>query len=175
MHVCFAAVVMIGLAIQPSSTSVPSATPTASSEEQRDSGQSAEQTPATKRESLAEELIKLMNVKSLVSELVDARIEQDPSMRPYRDILLEFQEKIWTETLMAKIVAIYTRSFTASELETLIAFYRTPVGRKMVKLTPEFMRCGEASSREAMEAHGEELARMIRKRRDELEKAHTEP
>jgi len=153
----------------------PSATPTASPVEQRDRGQSTDQTPAIKREQLAEELLMVMNVKSLFSAVVDTQIEQAPSMRPYRDILLEFDMKLWTETVMPKIVALYAESYTESEFEALIAFLRTPVGQKMNALAPELMRHVGVITQEAMKAHTAELFQMIRKRKDELEKVHTEP
>jgi uncharacterized protein len=153
----------------------PSVTPIAPPAEQPDSGQSTDQAPAKRREQLAEELLAVMNLKSLFSAIVDTQIEQAPSMRPYRDIFLEFNMKMWTETMVPRIIALYAQSYTESEIEALIAFSRTPVGQKANALMPELMRQVGAIAQEEFKAHTAELSQMIRKRKDELAKIHAEP
>ncbi|MFV8224437.1 DUF2059 domain-containing protein [Christiangramia aquimixticola] len=47
-----------------------------------------------------------------------------------------------TKGLYKKMAVIYTESFTEAELDKILAFYATPVGEKMVELTPEITRKG---------------------------------
>jgi len=61
--------------------------------------------------------------------------------------------------LYKKMAAIYTENFTEAELDKILAFYATPVGEKMVELTPEITRKGM----EIGQAWGMELQPMMAK------------
>jgi uncharacterized protein len=43
------------------------------------------------------------------------------------------------EELMAEMAPLYTRHFSAEELRAMTAFYRTPVGAKMLQTMPQIM------------------------------------
>ncbi|MDX1762052.1 MAG: DUF2059 domain-containing protein [Christiangramia sp.] len=47
-----------------------------------------------------------------------------------------------TEGLYKKMAAVYVESFTEDELDKILAFYDTPVGEKMVAVTPELTKKG---------------------------------
>lgn len=47
-----------------------------------------------------------------------------------------------TSSLYLKMAAVYTESFTEKELDEILAFYDTPVGKKMVAITPELTKKG---------------------------------
>ncbi len=47
-----------------------------------------------------------------------------------------------TQGLYTKMAAVYTESFTEDELDKILAFYATPVGEKMVAVTPELTKKG---------------------------------
>ncbi|GAA4320755.1 hypothetical protein GCM10023115_47960 [Pontixanthobacter gangjinensis] len=64
-----------------------------------------------------------------------------------------------TEDLYAKLAAVYTESFTEQELDKILAFYDTPVGKKMVAITPELTKKGM----EIGQAWGMELQPMMAK------------
>lgn len=64
-----------------------------------------------------------------------------------------------TEQLYKKMAVIYTESFTEAELDEILAFYDTPVGKKMVALTPEITKKGM----EIGQAWGMELQPMMAK------------
>ena len=53
-----------------------------------------------------------------------------------------FRDPQLMDELMAEIVPLYARNFTADELRQMAAFYRTPAGAKMLFLTP---RIGQES------------------------------
>lgn len=64
-----------------------------------------------------------------------------------------------TEDLYAKLAVVYTESFTEKELDEILAFYDTPVGKKMVAITPELTKKGM----EIGQAWGMELQPMMAK------------
>ncbi|MCB7480664.1 DUF2059 domain-containing protein [Christiangramia sediminis] len=47
-----------------------------------------------------------------------------------------------TQGLYTKMAAVYTESFTEEEIDKILAFYATPVGEKMVAVTPELTKKG---------------------------------
>ncbi len=62
--------------------------------------------------------------------------EQVTSLRTeFERIQLEFLSK-----LMESAPVIYARHFTASELRELIAFYRTPIGKKALSVLPQISK-----------------------------------
>jgi hypothetical protein len=47
-----------------------------------------------------------------------------------------FRDPKMMDELMAEIIPLYARYFSAEELRSMAAFYRTPAGAKMLFLTP---------------------------------------
>ncbi|WP_338771582.1 DUF2059 domain-containing protein [Massilia sp. METH4] len=72
---------------------------------------------------------KLAQVDKMVPQAVAAitKVLEDPKL---------------TDEMMAEVVPLYARHFTADEMKQLAAFYRTPVGRKSLQAMPKLM--GEA-------------------------------
>lgn len=64
-----------------------------------------------------------------------------------------------TEGLYSKMATVYTESFTEEEIDKILAFYATPVGKKMVAITPELTKKGM----EIGQAWGMELQPMMAK------------
>lgn len=64
-----------------------------------------------------------------------------------------------TENLYTKMAKIYMDSFTEQEVDKILEFYATPVGKKMVKITPELTKKGM----ELGQAWGMELQPLIAK------------
>ena len=56
----------------------------------------------------------------------------------------EFWEKVKAEIngpdLINMLVPVYSKYYTESELDELIKFYKTPIGQKVLAVTPEIMR-----------------------------------
>lgn len=46
------------------------------------------------------------------------------------------------QELYSKMAVVYMESFTEEELDDILEFYNTPVGKKMVATTPELMKKG---------------------------------
>ncbi len=64
-----------------------------------------------------------------------------------------------TEGLYKKMATVYTDSFTEQELDEILAFYATPVGEKMIEVTPELTKKGM----EIGQAWGAELQPLMAK------------
>src|SRR5215831_6951697 len=52
----------------------------------------------------------------------------------------EFMAEVKAEELVDRIVPIYAEHFTTDDVNALIQFYKTPIGRKLVAETPGLMR-----------------------------------
>ncbi len=140
----------------------------------------AAEAPSQTHKQAATELLEVMNLKRTMmvgaSVMADAMIQQNAVLAPYRDVLLKWAEKFMTwETFGPRIVALYTESFTESELRDMTAFYKTPTGQKALALVPELMRRGAMLGEEVGKEHAQELQQMIRERAAELEKLPKKP
>lgn len=129
---------------------------------------------------LAGQLLKLMNVEETVragTELAfDTQVQQNPLMAPFRPTMQAWVNKYFTyETMAPKFTEIYAEEFSESELQALIAFYQSPVGRKLASLTPTLSRRGGEVGAELAQEHMAELQQMIQARAAELEKQGTPP
>ncbi len=63
--------------------------------------------------------------------------KQIPTMAAEFGAMLR-DEKLMDE-LFAEMTPLYARRFSVAEIKQIAAFYKTPVGRKMLSLTPEIM------------------------------------
>lgn len=68
----------------------------------------------------------------------------------------EAHKKFWTDylaevdpnDLIEMIIPIYERHFTHEELKQLIAFYESPIGKKLIKVQPQIMMDSMAAGEE---------------------------
>lgn len=56
------------------------------------------------------------------------------------EFLDELEKELNYDSLVIKIVPIYTRHWSISDIKGLIAFYKTPLGQKMIRETPKIMQ-----------------------------------
>lgn len=103
------------------------------------------QTP-TKRE-LAERLLTMLDATP-----IDVIEERDRELLQPAEI---------QNAVRAAIVDVYASRFTEAELAELIAFYATPTGKKLARLSPELLRESAEKSRAALEP-------LVRRERDRL-------
>ncbi len=69
----------------------------------------------------------------------------------------KFAKKVKTEDLVEMLVPIYDRHLTHSEVTSLIEFFQSPVGKKLVSVQPEIMK----ESMQVGQAWGEKLANEV--------------
>ncbi|NBB51556.1 DUF2059 domain-containing protein [Rhizobium sp. CRIBSB] len=106
-------------------------------------------TPSARQLALSRRYIELMQgeqIEDLVATMIQSSAMSDPNMRDMpqedRDFLLELTTELTTELMpqmFEQLVPVYARAFTEAELEALIAFYDTELGRSIVAKTMETM------------------------------------
>jgi hypothetical protein len=119
------------------------------------------------------ELLELMEVeRSMVggaTTMTDVMLQQNPTLVPFRDVLITWAEKTMTwERFEGKVVAMYAGAFSEAEIRDLIAFYQTPTGKKMIQLGPQLTQQGAQLGAQVARENEDELMRMLEKRAAEL-------
>ena len=122
------------------------------------------------------ELFHLMDLEtamvSSATAMIDSQIQANPQIAPYRDVLIQWSSKYLTwDNMASPLVKIYMEAFTEAETREMIAFYRTPTGRKALTKLPELYQKGAAVGAEVGQAHQDELKTMILERKAQLEAA----
>lgn len=88
-----------------------------------------------------EELLIVMGVEesmtmAMVRTLADL-IATTPEWQAHDDILLDYtEERVGWDALKSLIVTLYAEVFTDAEIQTLIDFYTSPAGQKLLDATP---------------------------------------
>ncbi len=105
------------------------------------------------------ELLTHMGQKELMLQVMRQMAASSAQTMP--NVPAEFWNKLIVKAessdMLAIVVPIYQKHFSASDLAALLAFYRSDVGKKMIQLQPTLLN-------EAMQAGGkwgEELARQV--------------
>ena len=85
------------------------------------------------------EMMQTSGVPDMLKRSFDAQLEYEikavPELGKYRPQLTEFYKKAFSyKELESDLCALYMKHYTAEELQQLSAFYKTPVGKKMVKV-----------------------------------------
>lgn len=125
-------------------------------------------------ESLAQELVETLGMDSVYTQSVmsgfDQQVRLKPALAAYRPTMEQFIAKYMSWSAMApKFAKLYADAFTEAELRDLIAFYRTPTGKKSSRKTPELIAAGGALGQEVLQAHSAELQEMVEARAKEIQ------
>lgn len=135
------------------------------------SGDSVAQDEAsmTAHERAAAELIDVLQLKKISMATVDvmaqAMSDQNPMVAEMQDVLVAFtKEFMHWEDMRSEYIRMYREAYTEAELRELIDFYRTPVGRKTIEITPKLMKQAVEFRQKLMQQHLPELQRRIRVR-----------
>lgn len=110
----------------------------------------------------------LESVRLMVPQLVNM-MKQQAASQP--DSFWEDFTKRWTkqfiDKMMEGITPIYQKHLTLKDLENILAFYNTPVGKKLSASTPvmgkEAMRIGQQLGMEIGRQMQNEIANMVNK------------
>lgn len=112
-----------------------------------------------------------MSVRAATAH-AEAKLQDNPLMEPYRDLLMTWIEKALSwERLRPRMIDIYAEAYTESELRELIAFYKTPIGRKTLEKMPILTEKGAQAGQELIAEQQAELQQMLAVRQRELEGA----
>ena len=100
-----------------------------------------------------------------IEKMLEMQVKQNPSIEPLKDTMLEFFDKYmgW-KSMKEDMAKIYMNNFTDNELKQLIAFYKTPIGKKAAILVPTLASEGAAISQQRVQKNMPELQRMMQAR-----------
>lgn len=127
----------------------------------------------------AESLLAVTQMENLLDESIDQalalQIQQNPQLAPFEPVLRAFFRKHMSyESLKPDLIAIYTNSFTADELDEITAFYHTATGQKTVRLMPVLMQRAAQMGLNRVQANVGELETMIKAEVERLQRARGE-
>ena len=153
--------------------------------------------PINKAVLAAEQLMEVTGVnrslKSIGNEMLAAQLQANPSMKPYEHVIKGFVDKHMAfEQVHPKLRQLYMDTFSAEEMEQLIAFHQTPLGQKaqasMQSLRIKGAQIGagivqanlpelqalikaEASRLEAQQAHNKHITSAIQDEKNKFNKS----
>ena len=127
----------------------------------------------------AESLLDTMNMhmafEQSVQQMLQLQIQQNPSLAPYKDVMLQFFAKHMNyEGLKPQLIDMYTAAFTESELKDINAFYATPTGQKALQKMPELMARGGQIGAQRVQDNIQELRDMIKAESERIKKLESE-
>lgn len=86
-------------------------------------------------------LMKLTGTEQAVTQMTGQMVNQlrasDPSIPA--EFWTRFKSKIKADELLNLMVPVYEKNYTKAEIRELIAFYDTPLGKKLIATTPAVM------------------------------------
>jgi len=115
------------------------------------------------------ELFALMDMEKVldaaVTESMAAQERANPALVQFRDIMLDFlrQYMSW-KSLERGFIEDYMQTFSETEIEDMVAFYRTPTGAKAISAVPSLLERGSERGMSQVEKHLPELKKRIEER-----------
>lgn len=114
----------------------------------------------------AETLLGLMDMESLITQSLDQMVQiqaqQNPAIAPYQAEMKAFLSKYMSWASMKEDMAkLYMGEFSEAELNELVKFYQTPVGKKTIQRMPALMQKGAEIGQKRVQEHLPELQAAI--------------
>lgn len=114
----------------------------------------------------AENLLSLMGMEKLLNQSVDQmlqmQVQQNPQLAPFQAQMKAFLNKYMSwDSLKNDMATVYTEEFSEQELNDLVKFYETPLGKKTVEKMPALMAKGAAMGQKRVQEHLPELQAAI--------------
>jgi len=121
------------------------------------------------KEKLIRELIEVSKMTRMGKQVMDRMFQMMKQQHP------DIPEKYWTQVredldmdeLVEKLIPIFDKYYTKSDLKKLLEFYKSPVGQKLVKVQPQITKEAMAVGREWGRSTAEEVVEDIRERQSE--------
>lgn len=80
-------------------------------------------------------------LQSTVRQLVEMRIKQDPELKPYEEVMMEYFSKYLSyESIEDDLAKLYVDAFTMEELNEIVAFYASETGKKLIEKSPWILK-----------------------------------
>jgi hypothetical protein len=97
-----------------------------------------------------------------------ATLFSDSELGPYENVFRDwYRQAIARGDFESEMVKLYMDTFSEKELAEILAFYKTPAGRKAIEATPQLMAKGAEVGRRYAREHPEELQDVLTKAMEE--------
>jgi len=120
--------------------------------------------PRKKQQSIRT-LLELTGMARLADQMIGQMFEQFAKNAPSvpAEAWQRLKKKMKADELIVLIMPVYEKYYSQEDLDTMIAFYRTPVGQKVIRTLPDVSREGFIVGQEWGRRKGEEVVRELRK------------
>lgn len=124
--------------------------------------------PSASHLQAAERLLDNMNMQETLDKTIDATLDaqlsQMPQMKNLEGVMRDFFTKYMNyDALKNDYAALYTKHYTEKELVDLLAFYQTPLGKKLVETMPDITAESSLLGQKLVQEHMPELQEAIMK------------
>ena len=127
--------------------------------------QDDETATVTKREDI-KELMELMNSKDMGLQVMHTMFDSVKALGTAipENLFEEFTSEVNFDELTELIIPIYDKHFSHDDIKELIAFYQTPIGKKLIEKQPDIIK----ESMVAGMTWGQKIgAKLVKKLREE--------
>jgi len=102
------------------------------------------------------------------AEAMMGMVRGNAELAPFEDVFRAWYKKSFAAgDLEGEMANVYMRHFTEQELHGIAAFYKTPLGQKLLDTLPEVMKEGAEIGMKRAKEHTPELEQMLKKARQE--------
>ena len=94
-----------------------------------------------RKEAKIRELMKLTGAADMGKQTMDAMLESfraTPNISP--EFIERFKKEVDPDEIVELIIPIYDKYLTEQDLDAVIAFYKTPAGRKFISVLPQMLK-----------------------------------
>lgn len=115
------------------------------------------------------EMMELLHVDQLAIEGMKRQLASTKKLLPIPpkaqdDFESMFLKEITPETMRELMIPIYESNFTLDEINQILAFYKTPIGQKLITKLPEITQQGFAAGAVKGREAGERIGHIIEER-----------
>lgn len=114
----------------------------------------------------AEDLLTAMGVEAQMTKAIDTQLDAQAKMAPQLAAMKEPMKKFFDKymsyaSMKEDLITNYVDAFSEEDLKEITAFYKTPIGKKLVAKTPELTsKATELGTKRVSENQGE-LMKML--------------
>ena len=116
------------------------------------------------KEKLIKEMLELSGASKMALQTMELMVSSFKKQMPSvaNDFWNEFMKEANADELTNMIVPVYAKHYTEDELKELIAFYKTPIGKKMVEKLPQIAQESYGIGEQWGKALGEKVAAKLK-------------
>jgi uncharacterized protein len=114
----------------------------------------------------AEDLLTAMGVEAQMSKAIDTQLDAQTKMMPMMAQLKEPMKKFFDKymsyaSMKEELITNYVDAFSEKDLKEITAFYKSPVGKKLVGKMPELMSKATELGTKRVQENQAELQKMV--------------